>query len=121
MQTNEHAQGHEGPTQTHYLIVFGALALLTTVTVALSQLKSGMASIAQLCGLAPHTLGTMIAMVVATIKATLVVSIFMHMKFEKRFMWGLIIFPLILAFIFMLGIAPDVAFHKTPPPPVQLP
>lgn len=118
-QSNEHA--HEGPTQTHYLLVFGALAMLTLVTVILSQFKTGMASVAQLCGLAPHTLGTFVALCIAAVKASLVVSIFMHMKFEKRFMWGLIIFPLILAFIFMAGIAPDVAFHKTPPPPVNLP
>lgn len=118
-QTNGHA--HEGPTQTHYLFVFGALALLTSVTVVLSQFKDTTASIAQLCGLAPHTLGTFIALCIAAVKAMLVVSIFMHMKFEKRFMWGLVIFPLILAFIFMVGIAPDVAFHKVPPSAVKLP
>lgn len=110
---------HEGPSQAHYLLVFAALASLTLVTVILSQLKSSVSSVAQLCGMAPHTLSTLVALVIACIKATLVVSIFMHMKFEKRFMWGLVIFPLLLAVIFMAAITPDVAWHQASPPPVQ--
>lgn len=116
-QANE--QGHAGPSQTHYLMVFGALAILTLVTVTLSQFKSGMASVAQLCGMAPHTLGTLFALCIAAVKASLVVSIFMHMKFEKRFMWGMVLFPLLLTLIFILGITPDIALHKIVPPPVQ--
>lgn len=119
MQANKH--GHAGPSQTHYLMVFGALALLTLVTVTMSQFKSGMASVAQLCGMQPHTLGTLFALFIAVIKASLVVSIFMNMKFEKRFMWGIVLFPLLLTLIFILAITPDIAFHKVPPPPIALP
>ena len=54
-----------------YMKIFGALAVLTIVTVAVSFLKVGIG------------LAVFIAMVIATVKGSLVASFFMHLAHEK--------------------------------------
>lgn len=54
-----------------YLLVFGALAVFTVLTVAASYIKVSM----------PTHIG--IALVIAAVKATMVAAIFMHLKWER--------------------------------------
>src|SRR5258706_11256305 len=69
----DHEEHHEHvlPLKT-YFAVFGALIFLTLITVGVSYL-----------GLGPRALA--VALIVAFIKAGLVVGYFMHLKFDVRF------------------------------------
>ena len=84
-----------------YVVVFVALAVLTVVTVAISYLDL------------PTTLAISVAMVVATVKASLVAGYFMHLLSEERvILWLLILCAAFLVFLMFLpvgttsGIAP---------------
>ena len=55
-----------------YWGVFGALALLTVVTVAATNLQVGV------------VLGIFIALAIATLKGSLVASFFMHLAFDRH-------------------------------------
>lgn len=60
---------------SNYYKVFGSLAVLTVVTVAISNLKVGIA------------LGVILGLAVATLKASLVASVFMHLNHEKKLIY----------------------------------
>tara|TARA_B100001250_G_scaffold221712_1_gene190169 strand:- start:206 stop:511 length:306 start_codon:yes stop_codon:yes gene_type:complete len=84
MSNNEHEH-----IQEHikiYLNVFGALAILTLVTVAVSYLELSTVE------------GIMLALAIASVKASLVAGYFMHLISEKQ----TIIWILILTFVFFL-------------------
>jgi cytochrome c oxidase subunit IV len=66
------APGHVLPVSL-YLKVFGALLVLTGLTVTVSFLGLGAASL-------------MVALAIAVIKAGLVVGFFMHLRYESRFL-----------------------------------
>ena len=76
-----------------YLMIFGALMVLTLITVAVAFVDLG-------------NLNVLVAMTVAVIKATLVVLFFMHVRWSTRltwivaasgFVWLLILFGLTLS------------------------
>ncbi|MBL8619360.1 MAG: cytochrome C oxidase subunit IV family protein [Deltaproteobacteria bacterium] len=69
---HEHAGGHITPLPV-YFAVYGALLVLTVVTVAVSYM-----------GLPPLQSIT-VAMLVAMVKATLVGAWFMHLKYDAKF------------------------------------
>jgi len=71
-----------------YLIVFFALATMTIITVAVSYIESGKA------------MGIAIAILIATIKASLVACYFMHLISEKK----LVYLVLGLTAIFFIGL-----------------
>jgi cytochrome c oxidase subunit 4 len=62
---------HHGPALPTYFVIFGALMVLTAVTVTVAYLDVG--------GWAAP-----IAVAIASVKATLVVLYFMHMKYSSR-------------------------------------
>lgn len=62
-----------------YLIVFGALAVLTIVTVAISQLHL------------PTREAILLALVVATIKGSLVAAFFMHLLSERKLIYAVLV------------------------------
>lgn len=70
-----------------YYKVFGSLAVLTVITVAISNLKLGL------------FLAVFVALLVATTKASLVASFFMHLSHEKK----VIYLVLILTAVFFAG------------------
>lgn len=83
----EHAAEHFGHDNSpeairkeirKYLIVFGALAALTIVTVAISQLHL------------PTWQAITLALVVATIKGSLVAAFFMHLLSERRLIYAVL-------------------------------
>ena len=83
--SDEHAHDVEGWVKK-YKLVGAALFVLTIVTVAVSYIPASVA------------IGIGIALVVATLKGSLVASIFMHLVEEKP----VIIWLLVLTFFFFL-------------------
>lgn len=81
-----------------YLIVFGALIVLTTISVTASEgfTESGLLPI-------------LIIMGMATMKATLVALFFMHLKFEGRWKYVLVVPPLLMMILLILALCPDIA------------
>ncbi len=69
-----------------YMLVFGALLVLTGVTVALSYFDFG-----------SMQANIVIAMIVATVKAGLVALIFMHLNHERRQIYVLLAFTVFFA------------------------
>ncbi|HEX6642275.1 MAG TPA: cytochrome C oxidase subunit IV family protein [Thermoanaerobaculia bacterium] len=63
-----------------YLIVLGCLAVLTLITVAISQLKL------------PTWEAIALGLTVATIKGTLVAAFFMHLVSERRLIYAVLLF-----------------------------
>lgn len=78
-----------------YLNVFGALAILTVVTVAVSYLEVSTVE------------GVMLALAIASVKASLVAGYFMHLISEKQtIIW---ILALTFAFFLVLMFVPLIA------------
>ena len=74
-----------------YMIVFAALAGLTIVTVAIKYLHLGIAA------------AITVALIIATVKGSLVVCYFMHLISEKKLIYAILIFTVIfLAGLFIL-------------------
>ncbi|HXG18621.1 MAG TPA: cytochrome C oxidase subunit IV family protein [Methylomirabilota bacterium] len=68
----EHAHsGHAHPSVGLYLAVFGALMVLTAITVAVAFVNLGL-------------LNNVVALVIAGVKTTLVVLFFMHVHYASR-------------------------------------
>lgn len=85
-----------------YLFVFGALAVLTVVTVLVSHL-----------GLEhnwPIALAVVIAMVVALTKGGLVAAYFMHLKHEHGIIWQIII--VCVLFFLVLLLIPSLTMYE---------
>ena len=72
-----------------YLMVGGLLLFFTIVTVALSYIDFG-----------SHKLNIAVGMLVATVKATLVAMIFMHLSSERQLIYRILIFTV----LFVLGL-----------------
>ncbi len=70
------AQKHRGPGV--YLWVWGALLLLTALTVTAASLHLGRATVA-------------VAMGIAAVKSTLVVLYFMHLRWERKLLLKLLL------------------------------
>ena len=83
---SDHDNGHIEDHIRVYLTVFGALAVLTVLTVAASYLDIS------------TTEAIFLALTIATVKASLVAGYFMHLITEKQ----TIIWILCLTFIFLL-------------------
>ncbi len=79
-----------------YVMVFVALAVLTVVTVAISYLDL------------PTALAISVAMVVATVKASLVAGYFMHLLSEKKvILYLLVLCAAFLVFLFVLPLGTE--------------
>lgn len=80
------------------LLIFGALVLLTAMTVAVYQVHLGAWNL-------------VVAVIIATVKATLVVLYFMHMKYETRFNVLVFIGSLLFGGIFLAYTLNDTAYR----------
>ena len=79
-----------------YVMVFVALAVLTVVTVAISYLQL------------PTALAITLAMVVATVKASLVAGYFMHLLSEEKvILYLLVLCAAFLVFLFFLPLGTE--------------
>jgi cytochrome c oxidase subunit 4 len=80
--------------------VLWALAGLTALTVGLSRVSLG-----------SKGMNLTVGLIVAVLKAALVVLVFMHLKHEKRSWLGMVIFPLILVMIIIFSNLPDTGLN----------
>ena len=86
-----------------YLKVFWALLVLTVLEYAYARFLEGKITFASLvAGL----------MVLAVTKAFLVGWFFMHLKFEGRWVYMLLVPVCFLAVVVVTGLTPDMAFHQ---------
>ena len=100
MNEPEEPHGVSVPTPHHtvnYYYIFFALVILTIVTVliAFHRFES-------------EVVNLLLALLVASIKATLVAMFFMHLKFEGKLIYLIFIVPLILCVLLTVAIIPDV-------------
>lgn len=99
---NDHDSGGDGhghephvlPIST-YLAVWAALVVFTVITVAISRFDFGAAN-------------TVIAMLVATVKASLVVLFFMHLYYDNKFNLVILIASLLFVSIFFTPVLIDL-------------
>jgi caa(3)-type oxidase subunit IV len=89
-----------------YMIVFGSLMFLTIVTVAIAEFQLA------------TPLAITLALVVATVKASLVAAVFMHLNHEKMWIYGSLVltaaFFLVLMLVPMLTNADHIGTHSAP-------
>jgi len=105
---DQESRGHITPTKT-YLVIAAALFALTAITVGASLVDWG----AKFGG--GMVINIIIAMVIATTKALLVMFYFMHMKYEGKLVWGYgIFYPLVLFSILMFFLVIDVFKRNVP-------
>ncbi len=105
-----HSNVEEIQQQTRkYLMVGGALLVATAITVAVSYVNLGVAG--------NITLG----LIIATVKASLVAAIFMHLNHEKAWIYGSLVltvaFFIVLMFLPVLTISDAIGVHQ---PAVQI-
>lgn len=92
MAHGSHDSAHHIIPQPTYYKVFGALIVLTIITVAASRVDFG-------------TFNMIVAFTIATVKAVLVASIFMHLKYDdrmNRLILGSALFFLVVLYFFCI-------------------
>jgi cytochrome c oxidase subunit IV len=102
MSDVQHADAHagHGPTLISYLVVGLALSVFTIVSFVVNGLVKSEK-------LAIHA-GFAIILGVAIVKATLVGAYFMHLKFDWRMIYFMLIPVFILATMMMIVLLPDI-------------
>jgi cytochrome c oxidase subunit IV len=94
------AQDHSAHDHSKtYVNVLLALAVLTAVTVGVSRIDLGRGG------------NIAVGLLVATVKASLVVMFFMHLKYEQRWWASLVLFPLFLVMIIIGSNLPDTGLN----------
>ena len=88
---------HDSGNRT-YMIVGGALIILTAVTVAVSYVHLGMMNV-------------VVALLVASVKASLVALFFMHLRQESPLVWGFALAPLVFLVLIIAGTLSDTLFR----------
>ena len=96
-------------TGPNYVLIFGTLLLMTVITVALSRVNLG------------ATGNTVLAVLVAAFKASLVALFFMHLKYEKRLMFALILIPAFFFAALFFGLLPDLVTNHYNPEKTERP
>jgi cytochrome c oxidase subunit IV len=93
--------GHDTSAEVRtYLIIFGALASLTLLTVGVAYMNL------------PHGSGVMIALLIAAAKVYLIASFFMHLRGEGRLINVSIAVCLALLLVLMVFVLPDLGVHE---------
>jgi caa(3)-type oxidase subunit IV len=97
--SEHHGDGHEGGHHVNYFKIYATLVVLFLISVAGPEL-----------GIRWVTLIT--AFGIAVVKANLVISNFMHLKWEKRLMKWMLATSVILMLLMVAGVSPDVLNHE---------
>lgn len=95
-----HGIGHVLPLRVLFG-TYGALMVLTVVTVAVTRVDLG------------ANLNLMVAMLIATVKATLVCLYFMHLRYDNRFHSIVFISAILLALLFVSFALMDSTQYQT--------
>ena len=98
----DNGHGHGTATPHHhvpYFLIFGLLVVLTIVTVAVAfiEIRSEIAKV-------------LLALFIASIKATAVALFFMHLKFEGKLIYLILIVPLLLCVLLVVALIPDIVY-----------
>jgi cytochrome c oxidase subunit IV len=102
-----HGDGHGGHGTTHVLPMkvllgtWGVLMVLTVLTVSVTSIDLG------------ANLNLLVAMVIATIKATLVCLYFMHLRYDKLFHTVVFVSAILLALLFVSFALMDSTQYQT--------
>ena len=91
------ANGH-GAGYGIYVAVWGALVVLTGATVAVSYVDLGILNVAA-------------ALLIASVKASLVALFFMHLKSENRLVWTFALVPILFLVLIIGGTLSDTLFR----------
>ncbi len=78
--------------------MWGVLMVLTAVTVAVSYVHLGMMNV-------------VVALLIASAKASLVALFFMHLREETRLVWGFALTPLFFLVLIIAGTLTDTLFR----------
>ena len=97
MNTTTHTVANHRPT---YYKVFGALMVLTGITVAVAKIPAGSIS---------TNTALILAMAIASVKATMVALFFMHLKTEVKPIYIIVGVPLLLTAILVFALMPDIS------------
>jgi cytochrome c oxidase subunit 4 len=81
-----------------YLLVWAALVVLTASTVAVSYVHLGMMNV-------------VVALLIASVKASLVALFFMHLRYESRLVWGFALTPIFFLVLIIAGTLSDTLFR----------
>jgi len=100
----EEPHGQTVPMPHHkvnYLFIFFSLVILTiaTVLVAFHSFENEVANL-------------LLALLIASIKATLVAMFFMHLKFEGKLIYLIFFVPLMLCILLIVALIPDLIFSN---------
>ena len=98
----EPAHGHTEATPHHpvnYLAIFITLVVLTVVTVGVAFL-----------GIKQEWQKVLLALAIASVKASFVVLYFMHLKFEGKLIYLILIVPVTFCIVLVVSLLPDVSF-----------
>jgi cytochrome c oxidase subunit 4 len=95
--------GHIVPVRV-YNMVFVTLLLLTVLTVWAASLQVS------------STTHLIVATFIASVKGTVVALIFMHLWFEKKLMWVIAFYPLLILGLMILGTTGDAYVKNRPLP-----
>ena len=87
---------HDSGIRT-YIVVWGALIVLTAVTVAVSYVHLGLMNV-------------VVALLIASVKASLVALYFMHLRYESRLVWGFALTPIFFLVLIIAGTLSDTLF-----------
>ncbi len=81
-----------------YIIVWASLIVLTAVTWMVSYLHLGL-------------FNPVVALLIASIKASLVALFFMHLRKENELVWAFALFPLGFLMLIIMGTLVDMLFR----------
>ena len=105
MHEPEEPRGHSEPMPHHkvnYVAIFGLLVVLTVVTVLATFIPTD-----------KELVKVLIALSIASVKASFVALCFMHLKFEGKLIYLILLLPLFLCFVLVLALIPDIV-HGLP-------
>ena len=88
---------HDSGIRT-YIVVWGALIVLTAVTVSVSYVSLGLMNV-------------IVALLIASVKASLVALFFMHLRYESRLVWGFALTPIFFLVLIIAGTLSDTLFR----------
>lgn len=98
--------GHIVSLRTYYSVYF-SLIMLTGVTVWAATQDFGVFSLS-------------IALLIATVKAGIVTLFFMHLNFEGKIIWGIVIYPLFIFGLILAGTLGDRSVKRVATPQFYL-
>jgi cytochrome c oxidase subunit 4 len=107
--------GHTVPEPHHkvnYVAIFVLLVALTIVTVVVAFVH-----------IRSETTKVLVALTIATIKAAFVALFFMHLKFEGKLIYLILLVPVFLSIVLVVALIPDIVhglpFERMVPYPGQ--